>query len=120
MSAVSVELLAPAPTPSKNTSDVLSGTEALLEPFEAADQLVGPAAFQFEDEPPPTQYLTFPVEKIQPVFPPPSTFPFEVSEFHVPPVAVELEIESLLTLTVPDDFEMVHVPLPPVLCNVIK
>ena len=117
MLADSVELLAPAPTPSKNTSDVLSGTEALLEPFEAADQLVGPAAFQFEDEPPPTQYLTFPVENIQPVFPPPSSLPFEVSAFQVPPMAVELEIESLFTSTVPDDFEIVHVPLDP--CRVI-
>jgi len=40
---------------SKNTSSPEPGTEALPAPPLVADQLVSPVAFQFVDEPPPTQ-----------------------------------------------------------------
>ena len=52
-----VELLAPTPTPSKNTSSADPGTEALSCVLEAVPQFVFAVAFQLTEEPPPTQYL---------------------------------------------------------------
>jgi hypothetical protein len=49
-------LFALAPTPSKKTSSVEVGTEALFAPPLVADQFVFPVASQFEVSPPPTQY----------------------------------------------------------------
>ncbi len=55
MDADNVELLAPVPTPLKNTSSADVGTEASFVPPDVADQLVGAVAFQLTDDPPPTQ-----------------------------------------------------------------
>ena len=57
MLADRVELLAPVPTPSKNTSSAEPGTLALSCVFEALPQLVFDVALQADDDPPPTQYL---------------------------------------------------------------
>lgn len=46
-----------APAPSNITSSTDVGTEASLAPPEVALQFVGAVAFQFADDPPPTQYL---------------------------------------------------------------
>lgn len=52
------ELLAPAPTPSKNTSSPAPGTDASSCVLEAEPQFVSPVASQFVELPPPTQYLS--------------------------------------------------------------
>ena len=46
------------PLPSKNTSSLDPGTEALFAPPDVAAQFVFPVAFQLADAPPPTQYLS--------------------------------------------------------------
>lgn len=55
MFADRVLLLAPVPTPSKITASDVPGTLALSCVLLAVPQLVGPVAFQFADDPPPTQ-----------------------------------------------------------------
>jgi hypothetical protein len=57
MAEIMLAVLPPIPAPSKMTSSVAPGTEALSCTPEAVPQFVGAVAFQFELLPFPTQYL---------------------------------------------------------------